>query len=101
MSASTHTPSCIHSAAQQAPYYEALREHAMARLPAIVRHGLAVLLRQGVAVWMGTRSKVPAAATRSRTADITRPSPVPDGVKTELLGVLVAMTLAHIQQVHP
>ena len=90
-----------HTAAQHAVHYEALRQHATARLPSIARHGLVVLLRQGVAVWMEAWSKIPAAATPGVKAHTPRPSPVPDSVSTEIVRVLAAMTLGHIQQVHP
>ena len=100
MNALTRTPSREHAAAQHAAHYEALRQHATARLPPIARHGLAVLLRQGVAMWMAAWSKMPAAAGRSVKVHTPRPSPVPDDVSTEVVRVLAAMTLAHIEQVH-
>lgn len=101
MSASTPTTSCMHSAAQHAAHYEALREHVMVQRCAVGRHGLALLLRQGLAVCMNAWSTVLSTTARSPTADTPRQSPVPDEVNTQLLGVLVAMTLGHIQQVHP
>ncbi len=100
MSALTRITSGAHTAAAHAVRYEALREHAMARLPLIAQHGLAVLLRQGVAVWMAAWCKIPTAAHGVK-ANTPRPSPVPDGVSTEVVRVLTAMTLGHIQSVPP
>ena len=89
-----------HSGAEHAAHYEALREHAMQRRPPIVRHGLAVLLRQGVAVWLQAWSNVPAGCTRCESTHTTRLSLVPNDVSAELVRVLTAMTMGHLQQVH-
>ena len=40
--------------------YEILRNHTMERNAPVVRYGLAVLLRRGMAAWMDAWSKVPA-----------------------------------------
>ena len=90
----------MHSAAHHAAHYEALREHVMVRRSATARTSLALLLRQGLAACMNAWSKVPATAARCVTADTPIPSPAHDSVSTEVLRVLVAMTLGHIQQVH-
>jgi len=65
------------------------------------RHGLAVLLGQGVAAWMDAWSKVPAMALRSAKDDSPKPCPLPEGSSADVVRVLVAMTLGHLQQVHP
>jgi hypothetical protein len=100
MSVLTLTTPSEYTPAEHALHYEALRQHAMERLPAIARHGLAVLLRQGVAVWIDAWAKLPAGSARSVTVTThtPRPNPVPEGVSAELVRVLAAMTLGHIQQ---
>ena len=79
-----------HTAAEHAFHYEALRQHALERLPPIARHGLAVLLRQGVAVWMDAWSKVPTGCARSKTmtTHTPRPNPVPEGVSDAFLAAV-------------
>ena len=98
MSARAATTASEHPAAD----YEALRQHAIERLPTVTRHGLAVLLRQGVAVWMHSRAKglVGSAGAVPLTTHTPRPSPMPEGMGAELVRVLTAMTLGHIEQVH-
>ena len=79
--------------------YEALRNQAIERHAPVARHGLAVLLRHGMAAWMDAWSKVPAPPPRSAKDDSLRPCPVPDGSSAEVIRVLVAMAMGHIQEV--
>ena len=79
--------------------YEALRNQAIARHAPVVRHGLAVLLRHGMAAWMDAWSKVPAPPPRSAKDDRLRLCPVPEGSSAEVIRVLAAMALGHMQKV--
>ena len=88
------------SASEHAARYEALRHRQIARQGAIAGYGLDVLLRQGVAAWMAVASQVPAPARRSAQDDQGRPPALPGGSNAEVVHVLAAMTLEHIQQVH-
>ncbi len=88
------------SASEHAARNEALRHHQIERQGAIAGYGLAVLLRQGVAAWMEAASKVPAPARRSAQDDQRRPPALPEGSNAEVVHVLAAMTIEHIQQVH-
>lgn len=88
------------SASEQEARYEALRHYAMVRDAPIARHGLAVLLRQGVAAWMKTWSGVLAAPVlRSSPDECPNPCPLPDGTNAELVRLLAAMVLGHAQGV--
>jgi hypothetical protein len=88
------------SASEHAARYEALRRHAIGphHAPA-ARDGLAVLLRQGVTAWMEAWSRLPAPAVRAAQDESERP-PLPDGVSAEVIRVLAAMALGHIEEVH-
>ena len=88
-------------ASEHAARYEVLRSQAMGRHASVVRYGLAVLLRQGVAVWMGVWSTVPATPLRAAKDDSPRPCPMPDSSSAEVVRVLVAMALGHMQEVYP
>ncbi len=70
----------------------------MERNAPVARHGLAVLLRQGVAAWMEAWSGIPAAPVPRLPAD-ERPNPWPDSMNTELVHLLASMALEHIQEV--
>ena len=84
-------------ASAHAVCYEALRHHAIQHDGPVVRHGLAVLLRQGVAAWMAAWSSVPAAPVLCDE----RPDPCswPDSTNAELVRLLAAMALGHVQEV--
>ncbi len=78
--------------------YEELRRHAVERQILVGRLGLAVLLRQGLAAWVEQWSKMPA-PTPAPFAEIPRP-PLPDDTSADVINVLAAMALGHIQEVH-
>lgn len=80
--------------------YEMLRAHAVAPHALASRDGLVVLLRQGVAAWMAAWSRLPAPWTPPAQAERQRPSPLPDEASPEVVRILAAMTLSHIQEVH-
>jgi hypothetical protein len=98
MSRLIHPVTSEQSVSEYGVRYEALRHHAMERNVPVARHGLAVLLRQGVAAWMEAWSGVPAAPVLRSPAD-ERPCPWPDGTNAELVHLLAAMALGHIQEV--
>jgi len=81
--------------------YEALRNHTVERNIPVARYGLAVLLRQGVAAWMDAWSKVPAQPLQPAKDEQAWPCPLPAGSSAEVVHVLAAMTLGHMQEVHP
>jgi len=85
-------------ASEHAARYEALRCHAVEPhdVPAS-RDGLAVLLRQGVAAWMEAWSTLPPSVTRVAQDERERP-PLPDGASAEVIHVLAAMALGHIEE---
>lgn len=72
------------SASEHAVRYEALRRHATEHQGGVARHGLAVLLRQGVAAWMDVASQVSAPARRSAQDDNRSPPPLPAGASAEI-----------------
>lgn len=79
--------------------YEELRQHAVKRQALAGRLGLAVLLQQGLAVWLEQWAKMPA-TTPLPTAYSARPSSLPDEFSAQVVNVLTAMALGHIQEVH-
>ena len=79
--------------------YEELRRHAVERQILAGRFGLAVLLRQGLAAWVEQYSKMPTPVP-APSAEISRPSPLPEDTCAEVINVLAAMALGHIQVVH-
>jgi len=99
MSRLTPAITTMQTASEHTARYEALRCHMLER-DTSTRHGLAVLLRQGVAAWMEAWSKLPAAPPGSAKDESPRPCPLPDGASTEVVHVLAAMTLGHVEEVH-
>ena len=81
--------------------YESIRDHAVDRHAPVFRHGLAVLLNQGVASWMHACSKVSASSPRPTKDERSRPcpSPLPGESSVGLVRVLAAMAMGHIQGV--
>jgi len=95
MSIMTETRASEHTAR-----YEALRCHALGPHRALAaRDGLAVLLRQGLAAWMEAWSRLPAPEVPAGRDGRERP-PLPNGTSAEVVRVLAAMALGHIQEVH-
>ena len=81
--------------------YEALRTYAEERAVPESRSGLVVLLRQGVAAWMeawGWLSAPPSSRARGKHQHQRTPF-LPGDASAELVRVLAAMTLGHIQEV--
>ena len=100
MTRPTRTMTTEQTASEHAARYEALRNHAMEHHAPVARHGLAVLLGQGMAAWMEAWSKLPAPPSRSAEDERPKPCPLPDGASTEVVRILAAMTLGHIEEVH-
>ena len=100
MKTSTRPTANQRNAATHTARYEALRHDVVDCHTPVARHGLAVLMRQGVAAWMHAWSTLPAAEPRS-VNDTPRPCALPEGASIEMVRVLAAMTLGHIEQVQP
>jgi len=80
--------------------YEALRTHVVDRRALASHDGLVVLLRQGLAAWMEAWSRLPAPPASPVQTERQRPSRLPDDASAEVVRVLAAMTLSHIEEVH-
>lgn len=96
----TQTPASGHSNPDHTTRYEALRAHVVERYAATSRDGLVVVVRQGVAAWMQAWSRLPAPPPRPTQAERQRSSPLPDDASAEVVRILAAMALRHIQEVH-
>lgn len=79
--------------------YEELRRHAVERRTLAGRFGLAVLLQQGLPAWVEQCSKMPA-PTSALCAETCRPAPLRDDTSTDVINVLAAMALSHMQELH-
>jgi len=88
------------TASEYSARYEALRRHVIEHSLTTARDGLAVLLRQGVVAWVQALSQLPAWPPRPPQKEPTQPWPLADGASAEVVRVLAAMTLEHIQEVH-
>jgi len=88
-------------ASEYAARYEVLRRHVVEHPSCAAGEGLVVVLRQGVAAWIDVWSKLPAPAHRPIEVhdERLRPSPLPDIASAEVVHVLAAMTLGHMQEV--
>ncbi len=62
------------------------------------RFGLAVLLRQGLAAWVEQWSKMSAPAPAPSAERFRRPQ-LPDETSADVINVLTAMALGHMQEV--
>lgn len=80
--------------------YEELRQYAVERQILAGRLGLAVLLRQGLAAWVEQWSKMPA-PTPAPSVEISRQSPLPDETSADVINLLAAMALGHMQELYP
>ena len=99
----TSDPATATASGQSAPdyaaRYETLRSYAMERHAPTSRDGLIVLLRQGVAAWMDAWSQLAVTSPRPAPNEHQQPPPLPDKAGVEVVRVLAAMTLEHIQEV--
>jgi len=88
------------SAPDHAARYETLRAYAVQCHSPGTRGGLVVLLRQGVAAWMDAWSRLPPPPVRPTQSEREPPSPLQDDASAEVVRLLAAMTMGHIQEVH-
>jgi len=81
--------------------YEAMRNHVVDRCAPMFRHGLALLVHQGLASWMRACSKVSSSPRRPTKDEKSRPCPLPlpDEPSVKVVRVLAAMAMGHIQEV--
>lgn len=79
--------------------YEELRRHAVERRILASRFGLAVLLQQGLAAWVEQWSKIPAPTPTSST-EMSKSLPLPDNTSADVIHVLTAMAISHMQEVY-
>ena len=80
-------------------HYEELRKHVTERQSLVGRFGLAVLLQQGLAVWIEQWSKMPEPSP-ARSVENLRPTPLPEDCNADVINVLAAMALGHTTEVH-
>lgn len=85
--------------ARHAERYEVLRAYAVAPEVSASRDGLVVLLREGVAAWMEACSRWPVPWTPPVRNVRQWPSPLPEAASPEVVRILAAMTLSHLQEV--
>ena len=77
--------------------YEALRGAMTGERDPVTRHGLAIVLRRGVAAWMELLSSLPSPCRD--TARRERRAALPDErLRNELIGVVSAMVLGHLEE---
>ena len=78
--------------------YEQLREAMSNRQFTASRHGLAVLLQEGLAAWLEQWSKLPL-ATPLPSAGTARAVALPEMACADVVQVLSAMALDHLREV--
>jgi hypothetical protein len=80
--------------------YEALRDHAIEPAYDGARHGIALLLRQGVAAWLQVACETAATATPDTAPAVPSPRScaLPAGVSADVVHVLAAMALQHVEE---
>ena len=74
--------------------YEALRGGITGERDPVTRHGLAIVLRRGVAAWMELLPS-PCRDTARRERRSARPD---ERLRNELIGVVSAMVLGHLEE---
>ena len=99
MSDPARTRASMQTISEHTSRYETLRNHALERNIAVGRFGLAVLLRQGVAAWLEAWSKGPTPPPQPVQRESMWPCSLPVGSNAEVVNVLTAMTLGHLQEV--
>ena len=72
--------------------YERLRCQAVRPGTGRDRGGLAVLARQGVAIWLHSLAELPA------SAPVSRPCVTPVAAETEMIDILLAMARQHLRE---
>ena len=90
-------PCAALAAAEQCAYgqgYERMRRHAVEPGAGLDRHGLAVVALRGVAAWLHALTTVPAPPA----AVCEGASPLPTGVETSAIDILIAMLNGHMRR---
>ncbi len=93
-----HNPPCAAlAAAEHSAYghgYERMRRHAVEPGAAHDRHGIALVALRGVAAWLHALAELPAPPPALCPA--TSPGPLPTGVETSAIDILIAMLNGHM-----
>ena len=93
-----HVPPCAAlRTAEHSAYghgYERMRRHAVEPGARHDRHGLAVVALRGVAAWLHAFAELPAPTIAVRAGAL--PGPLPTGVETSAIDVLIAMLRGHM-----
>ena len=88
----------VHHIQDHVNRYETLRGQALQRRLLADRLGWAVLRLQGLAVWVVQWSKLPV-PTPAPSPEIARQSALPDDTHADVINVLAAMALGHLQEI--
>ena len=78
--------------------YEALRGQALQRHLVADRLGLAVLRLQGLAAWVVQWSELPV-PMRAPPTKVSKPPVLPEDTHADVINVLTAMALGHLQEI--
>lgn len=95
---STHDLGRLEHEAEHAARYKALRAGALSHGVAVPRDGLVLLMHKGLRAWMSAWASLPAPPS-PRGDPSHRPLSTPPS--DEVIHVLAAMALEHIQEVQP
>jgi len=94
-----HSPPCAAlPAAEHSAYghgYERMRRHAVEPGAVHDRHGSAVVALRGVAAWLHAFAELPAPPAAACAG--ASPGPLPTGVETSAVDILVAMLNSHME----
>ena len=74
--------------------YERMRRHAVEPGAGHDRHGLAVVALRGVAAWLHALAELP--APPAAVCSAASPGPLPTGVETSAIDILIAMLRGHM-----
>ena len=95
-----HSPPCAAlAAAEHSAYghgYERMRRHAVEPGAVHDRHGLAVVALRGIAAWLHAFAELPAPPAAAVCAEAS-PGPLPTGVETSAIDILIAMLKGHME----
>ena len=93
-----HNPPCAAlAAAEPSAYgqgYERMRRHAVEPGAVHDRHGLVVVALRGVAAWLHGFAELP--APPAALCPAASPGPLPTGVETSAIDILIAMLRGHM-----
>ena len=80
-------------------HYERLRRHVLGDATATGGFGLVVLIREGVAAWLGHATAQPVALTHTKDQAVPTQM-VPDDLHADVICVLANMAMASCPEVH-